>query len=66
MKLFSIVFLIAIIGSLALVEACTIAGRDCFTPSGCGLKKPGNCCFTNGNYRCCYPDKIGPDNYCYA
>ena len=35
------------------------------TPSGCCLSGTGDCCFTNGGYKCCFPNTIGSDNYCY-
>ena len=31
----------------------------------CTIKCPGDCCITNGNYKCCYPNRRGSDGYCY-
>ena len=67
MKQFNILLLF-LFGLLSIwtVQACTQRDRDCGTPSGCFVRNPGDVCFTNGGYRCSYPSRIGPDNYCYA
>ena len=69
MKQFSILFLFAFIGVLVLsVQACDwdqAKNRECQTPSGCTVKFSGDCCATNDGFQCCYPNLIGPDNYCY-
>ena len=49
--------------SAVLMEA---VGRVKRINWACTIQFRGDCCITNGGYKCCFPNFRGTDGYCYS